>query len=407
MDRQCKLEIARAIGSCKGHVRAADIVSATGLPVLTVNRYLNAMSYECGAHLEVSSDGSLSYIFAGNFAWRYQMGRWQKMVITVLSVLQRSLFAGIKIAFGTCLVLSVSFLYALTFVVLEIVAVFTSLESATGNMRREFFDLWRYYFMRQDNSGSLKKKSRLPVFLENCFGFLFGPADPNVHMQSESWRQIAGTIRACGGVVIGEQLQVWSRQEKAQLFDLSVLVRLDGMPIVSDSGAVLYYFPALAAPPAAGDDFAGKRLAFLQEKIWHFSGVETKDLLPVLILALVNVAGCNLAYFGLHLLPFMVKQVPIYWGITFMWMYGNAFLAFPLARLFICAYRNHVITVGNVTRKLLSEELQYPSAEMKVRLAEAHQAALELSEKQGETTVVFTTEKDALAQFIEEKSSPG
>ena len=388
-------------------MRAADIVSATGLPVLTVNRYLNAMSYECGAHLEVSSDGSLSYIFAGNFAWRYQMGRWQKMVITVLSVLQRSLFAGIKIAFGTCLVLSVSFLYALTFVVLEIVAVFTSLESATGNMRREFFDLWRYYFMRQDNSGSLKKKSRLPVFLENCFGFLFGPADPNVHMQSESWRQIAGTIRACGGVVIGEQLQVWSRQEKAQLFDLSVLVRLDGMPIVSDSGAVLYYFPALAAPPAAGDDFAGKRLAFLQEKIWHFSGVETKDLLPVLILALVNVAGCNLAYFGLHLLPFMVKQVPIYWGITFMWMYGNAFLAFPLARLFICAYRNHVITVGNVTRKLLSEELQYPSAEMKVRLAEAHQAALELSEKQGETTVVFTTEKDALAQFIEEKSSPG
>jgi len=122
----------------------------------------------------------------------------------------------------------------------------------------------------------------------------------------------------------------------------------------------------------------------------------------VLTLALVNLLGCNLAYFGLHSLPFIVNKAALYWGITFMWMYGNTFLAFPLIRIFICAYRNHRITVRNVTRKLLAEELLYPSGEMQAKLAEAQQSALEMARQKDESTVVFTTERDALEQFIGE-----
>ena len=127
LDKQEKQDIARAIVSCKGRVSAAEVVSLTGLPLLTVNRCLNAMAYDCGAHLQVNSDGTLSYLFPQNFDFLYRVGSIQRISKFLLVSLERGILFAIRLAVGTILFASVAFVYALTFCVLEIVAVFTNM----------------------------------------------------------------------------------------------------------------------------------------------------------------------------------------------------------------------------------------------------------------------------------------
>jgi hypothetical protein len=404
LDKRTKHEIAGAIISAGGRVSAGQVVALTGLPLLSVNRCLNAMAYDCGAHLQVSSDGTLSYIFGENFQLRYRLGRLQKLCAFVAARLETFFLLAAKLAFGIILTLSVSFFWGLSFLVLEIAAVFTRMESATANMRRDFFELVMS-FLKLPGSKAVAARGRLPAFLESCFAFLFGPPDPNAGAGTESWRGIAQTIKMNQGVVIPEQLRVWSLEQDDEAFDLSVLVRLDGTPVVSESGFIFFSFPAFARADIEGQSVqSSSSPTFLAEKFWHFSGVQTRDLIPVLTLALANVLASNLAYFLLRALPSVAGSPGLYWGLTFMWMYGNAFLAFPLLRIFLCAYRNHRITVRNVTRKLLAEDLQFPGSELQSRLHEALLLASQLFEQSRNATLIFTTEEDSLGQLIDSGS---
>lgn len=401
MDKKERQIIAEAISSCQGRITAAEIVSLTGLPVLCVNRCLNSLAYECGAHLEVNSEGRVSYLFPANFAWLYRTTFIQKFAKLLGRVVGGTVQFLLRLTFGTILFLSIAFIYTICFFVLEVVSVFSNMENAAGTMRREFFDLL-FSFLKLPGAKAKqpdKKKTRMPAFMENCFAFLFGPKDPNAGMDANIWRSIADLIRSNGGVVIPEQLRIWSNTLSFENFELNALVRLDGMPLVTEEGNILYYFPGLISKPEK-QEVKNLEQMYLKERNWHFSGVGTKDLLPVLALALLNLIGCNLAYFGLHALPTLVNKPFFYWSITILWIYGNTFLVFPLFRIFLCALRNHKITDRNVTRKLLAEELLYPSEETQKLLDSSYQASAEISRKASEAKVVYTTEKDALEQFI-------
>ena len=371
---------------------SADLVSATGLPVLCVNRCLNSLAYDCGAHLEVSSDGRLTYLFPQNLAWLYRTSALHKVLGWVTRRLAKLLFFLVRMTFGSILFVSLFVIYSVCFIVLQVLAVFFNMELLAATMKERFFNLLFSTFRLRG------KNKKVPAFFENCFAFLFGPPDPNLDSEPEKWKAIANLIASNRGVVIPEQLRVWSDIKDMNRFDLSVLTRLDGMPQVTESGEILYYFPSLVSQNSNSE--RKKFPAWLEQKTWHFSGVRTADLSPVLGLAFMNLIGCNFAYYMVHVLPPVNKL--LYAGITLLWIYGNTFLIFPLVRIFICAWRNDVITKKNVERKLLAEELLYPKEDILAKLEASRQMASEMARFTDSATVVFTTEKDSLEQFITE-----
>lgn len=401
MDKKEREIIVAAIGASDGRVTAGDLVSATGLPILCVNRCLNSLAYDCGAHLEVSSDGSLRYLFPYNFAWLYRTSFLTKALRFLSKLFVRICFFLVKFSFGSILFFSLFLVYAICFTVLQIFSVFSNMENAASSMKREFFNLLVCYLKMPNKSGksALKTKTRMPAFFENCFAFLFGPTDPNAGKEAETWKSIANVIGRNHGVTIPEQVRVWSKDRNYEKFELSVLVRLDGMPLVTESGDILYYFPSLVTlSDSAGEFRCGD---YLEEKTWHFSGIASKDLIPVVALALVNLIGCNFIYFWLHALPLLVNKPIFYWGITLLWIYGNTFLLFPLIRIALCAKRNDRITTSNVDRKLLADELQDPKEGLRDRIAASRQMASEMAKQAEAVSLVFTTQKDSLGQFID------
>lgn len=396
--------MASAVSSCQGTpITVAQIVSITGLPVLCVNRCLNALAYDCGAHLEVSSEGKITYLFPSNFDWLYRSSFFQNFLSFLWRWVEKAVSILVRLVFGSILFFSVAVIYALCFAALEIFSVFGGMESAAGNMRRDFFNILISFLKLPNKSNKSTRKTQLPPFLENCFSFLFGPADPNKGIDEYKWRTVANAIRARQGVVIPENLRVWSHTADLEKFELSVLVRLDGMPMVTDSGDILYYFPSLVTAPE-NDLKLPSEFSYLEERCWHFSGVDTKDLVPVIALALVNLVGCNLIYFAANSLPSIVNKPLLYLGITLLWLYGNMFLIFPLIRIALCAKRNHGIIERNITRKMIALELMDAPEELQERLLAASSLAAEIAQNSDESRTVFSTREDSLEQFIMDPS---
>ncbi len=398
MDRKEKQVIAESISSLKGRVNTGELVSRTGLPVLTVSRCLNQMAYECQAHLEVNSDGSLSYIFPENFAWTYRSGAMQKSLQALFYFARKIFFLLLKFLVSAILVLSLAIIYFIAFCFLEIMAVLTRMESAAAEMKRDFFSLLLFY-IKTPFDRKKKSKLKMPSFLEHCFEFLFGAADPNSEVDGLCKQNLARIIRQKNGIVIPEELRVWSAKSDYDRFELEVLMRLDGMPQVTDSGVILFCFPSLAGRQVE-EKSVSQGITYLIEEPWQFSGASKKQLLPVLTLSLVNLIGCNLAYFFVHSIPTLSNQPLLYWGITGLWIYGNAFLIFPLFRYLICKQRNRGIELRNSQRRQMAESLANPQDELQEKLAESAKAREVLLAEAGNSKVIFSTEKDALEQFI-------
>ncbi len=397
MDKAEKVAVARAVSSIAGMVTVADVVERTGLPVLCVNRCLNALAFECVAHLEVRSDGKIAYGFPSNILLRSRASAFSRGLSFLFCLLLNLLVVVLKLAIGAALFVSIVLVYSVCFIVLEVVSVFFNMEAVARKMFREFFVIL-LQMVKNSHGKDEKKFLRLPPILENCYAFLFGPANPNAGLEKERWVNTARTIRDNNGMVVPEQIRVWALDMDFEKFDLEVLVRLDGMPVVTESGSIAYYFPSLEKNDSASH--SSETAGYLQERNWHFSGIKSSDLSPVLFLAILNFVGANFMYFTFATLPSIVTKPLAFGFLTALWMYGNAFVLFPLVRLMICAYRNHKITERNVDRKLLSESLESPDQNLKIRLHECCEAARKLGIESSKRATVFTTREDALEQFI-------
>jgi len=397
LDKAEKVAVARAVSSIAGRVTVADVVEKTGLPVLCVNRCLNALAFECAAHLEVRSDGKIAYGFPSNILLRSKASAFSRGLSFLFSLLLNLFVVVLKLAIGAALFVSIVLVYSVCFIALEVVSVFFNMEAVARKMFREFFAIL-IQTVKNSHGKNEKKFLRLPPILENCYAFLFGPANPNACLENERWLNTAKTIRDNNGMVVPEQIRVWALDMDFEKFDLEVLVRLDGTPVVTESGAIAYYFPSLEKDDSVLQP--SQTAGFLQERNWHFSGIKSSDLSPVLFLAILNFIGANFMYFSFASLPSVATRPFALGFLTALWMYGNAFVLFPLVRLMICAYRNHKITERNVDRKLLSESLESPDPHLNIRLQECRDAARILALDNSKKETVFSTREDALEQFI-------
>jgi type VI protein secretion system component VasK len=157
---------------------------------------------------------------------------------------------------------------------------------------------------------------------------------------------------------------------------------------VSEKGNIVYLFPSLSATAQLQ---RGEILpTYLEEKPWVFSAASTEELLPVILLAIVNFFG-SLWLFGVHT-PLTNQLAPLILALV---IYGSLFVAIPLFRLAVITMLNKGIEKRNAERANFAMQLRSPSAKLATKLKEAQGMA---KKSKMITGIVYTTERDVLEQ---------
>ncbi len=274
-------------------------------------------------------------------------------------------------------------------------------------------------------------------FLDSCFGLLFGEGDPNLDTERQRWQDIAAVIRLNQGVVVSEQLAPYLDGNKEnEDWMLPILTRFNGLPDVTETGHIIYLFPAFIsalcatphaitsasqanaeAAPAGVDQLqalyaghlnrqkvikrseAGKAVLerYLTEKNWVLlpEDGEYESVFIFVGLALALSSGLLYASGSVH---FLHQFVPLFYVII---GYALTFVIFPAVRYMLNGSINAAIDARNEKRLEASAKLSSPSADLQQKLEEARAIAIS-SMTETDNRVVYTTEKDVLEQQFEQ-----
>jgi hypothetical protein len=272
----------------------------------------------------------------------------------------------------------------------------------------------------------LKKKSK---FLDNCFTLLFGGGDPNARLEEKRWRLIADKIKSNQGVITSEQVAPYL-ESSADNEDwmLPVLLRFNGIPDVTESGHIIYSFPAfqqhtgtqqptnipkeetavsvdqlralysghLQRQKIINQSESHKHAVepYLKEDRWTLGNFESGDLWAIFSFAGFAMVGSLVLLAHPAMLPLAQVVIPLLVAIC---IYGSLFFVVPALRLIINRRMNERIEARNDNRLECSAKLASPSRELQQKLEEARSLGIH-SLSTGDEHVVYTTQKDALEQ---------
>jgi hypothetical protein len=394
-----KQVVIKAINDMGRRVSAADIATKTGLPVSKSTQTLNQIAEETSGHLQVSAVGDIAYQFPLGYQSAYLSHGIKKVIEQFNNKLFEVGFFLLRISFGIMLILSLVTIVLLFFVV--ITAMSRGRDSRDDGdgfaIDLDFFD---WLFLRDllywqttfpDYSQPQGQKTNKTNFLYNCFSFLFGDGNPNINLEERRWHAIAQLIRQNRGAITIEQLAPYTGKDPGNEDNvLPVLVRFDGRPTVSDTGNIIYLFPALQV--SATQQYAEKLPPYLQTFPWKFSPVDSGSLIWVMILAAINFIGSWYLYFqAASLLP---SLVPI---LIVLVVYGTLFVAIPISRYIAIQVLNSKMDRENELKERYASQLIVPKPELKKKLQEAEQMLLE-SRQIKTDNLVYDTDKELLEQ---------
>jgi hypothetical protein len=289
--------------------------------------------------------------------------------------------------------------------------------------------------------GGKKKKPRTK-FLDSCFALLFGADDPNRDFIQTQWNDVTRTIRLNHGVVIAEQLAPFVQGNKEnEDWMLPILLRLNGLPDVSEQGNIIYIFPSFMnlkseqssevilevrqsseagqSSPESGaaeaDQLRALYTGHLKRQKVINENVQSKSTLePYLLekpltlipedgeyesvflfigLAIALSLGC-LSYSGVS--PLIHSLVPLFYCIL---GYSSLFLIFPGIRYLINGFINKQIEERNNNRLEASAQINNPSPQIAQKLHEAHVLGI-AGLSSDANKVVYTTAEGLLEQQI-------
>jgi hypothetical protein len=304
-------------------------------------------------------------------------------------------------------------------------------------------------------SGTEKTKQPRTKFLDSCFALLFGADDPNKGLIQRQWNDITRTIRTNHGVVVAEQLSPYLHGNKDnEDWMLPILLRLNGLPDVSESGNIIYMFPAFmnlpseqhqqdspeintqakpspsspsspsaasaasaaSSPSAASTDADQLRALYTghlkRQKVINQNVQKRSDLEPFLQeqpltllpedgeyesvflfvgLAIALSAGC--LYYS-NSVTLLHNFRPLFYGVL---SYSSLFFIFPAIRHVINIFTNEKIEERNNKRMEASAQVQSPSAQTEQKLQEARVIAIS-SMNEDNNKIVYTTTEDLLEQ---------
>lgn len=400
-----KKKITKTINDLGRRVTAADVSTRSGLPVLEVSQALNQIAAETSGRMAVSQNGDLVYSFALGFANAYLATGLKRFLIekTGEPIFKVAYFL-LRISFGIMLMASF-------FIVLFIfLLLFCAHKKESGSKKQQSSQMNFDYVnvMLGDAFRSLTSTAKQPVkydyrvptvrkrskpnFLLDCFSFLFGDGDANEGISQKRWHLIARVIKQHDNVITAEQLAPYTgASPEDEDAVLPVLVRFNGKPEVTESGNIIYTFPALAV--TAGSDNSETVPPYLTEFPCKFTEIDRSALIPVYWMAALNFAGSWILY-----LVLASKAAPSLTALlSTLVTYGSLFLLVPYARhLYLCVI-NMRIENRNERRAGYAEALNSPDPQLKTKIAEAREFRLR-DRRVGAGNVVYTTEKNNLDQ---------
>ena len=317
-DSKEKQIVIKAVNDLGRRLSTADLSAKTGLAVAIASLNLNQIAAETGGHLQVSNKGDIVYQFPPGYQAVYITRGLQRLIEKAAQKIFSLAFFLLRISFGIMLILSL-LIIALTFFVI-LLAGQRNRDDDSFSVDLNFIDwylvqdllFWNtdslFRWGDQGISSSKRNKQNKSNFLYDCFSFLFGDGNPNANIEEKRWQSIAQLIRENNCAVTAEQLSPYTGANPNNEDNvLPILVRFDGHPMVTDSGNIVYLFPALnkeASPSRPVKDGTNSLLGnnrtipFLTETKWQFSA-DNDSMIWILVLAGLNLLGSWWLY--LHL----------------------------------------------------------------------------------------------------------
>ncbi len=414
--------VIKAINDMGRRVSAADIATKTGLPVSITTQTLNQIAEEASGHLQVSEAGDIAYRFPLGYQTAYISRGIKRFIEQVNNKLFEVGFFLLRISFGVMLILSLVTIVLLFFLILSAMSRGRDNDNSDGfNIDLDFFDwmilrdliYWQisYPDYNGPRDAGIKNKSDKTNFLYNCFSFLFGDGNPNANLEERRWHAIGQLIRQQKEVVTVEQLAPYTGEDPNNEDKmLPVLVRFDGRPTVTDSGNIVYLFPALQATALRQnfEELPSRQTvlpwreelpSYLQIFPWRFSQVDGGSLVWVMALAAINFIASWFIYFqAVNLLP---SLTPLLLALV---IYGSLFIGIPLIRYIVIQSLNKRIEEGNTRRKQYADKLAKPNAELNKKLSEAKDMTLDSRQIKSDN-LVYDTQKGILEQEFHSSSN--
>jgi hypothetical protein len=254
------------------------------------------------------------------------------------------------------------------------------------------------------------------------------------------WNDITRTIRNHNGVVVAEQLSPYvNGNQDDEDWMLPILLRLNGLPDVSESGNIVYMFPAFmnmpseqhdsnisgspdssrissqekAAPESDADQLRALYTGHLKrQKVINHNVQKSSELEPFLqeqpLTLLPEGCECESVYvfvgtaialsagslYYSHSVTIFQHFLPLFYGIL---GYSSLFFIFPAVRHILNGYTNQKIEERNNKRMEASAQVRSPSAQIEKKLEDARLVAI--SSMNGDNDkIVYTTTEDLLEQ---------
>lgn len=426
-------QVLAAINQMERRVSIADVVTKTGLSLNTVSSIVNDIAHESQAHLEVTTQGVIYYIFPGNLNYVYFSNRLLHFLHAIWERISPYAIFLFRISFGLVLLFSIALVFSIMFVIQVMVSVLAGHTSGVANTFKEFYYLMRRLLRWNVVPTSLFKLSEKALytpgykqsattintvsdtansisttigttdgdkgFLLNCYAFLFGPGDPNVDYYATQARLIAQLIRNNDGVLLPEQLSPYTGtapDEPEELFH--ILSSFNGYPETTESGHLVYVFPDMQA---TGTEAAIEKKdipAYLALRTWTFAGISKNALKPIIVTALFNFSGTAFFFWILFAARTSNKSVALLFFV--LSLYGLFFLTFPAYRWIVIFFKNIHIRGYNERVEEYRDILQSDHPDLQEARAEAQNIRDKFRVKPTEK-LEYTTARDYLDQEAE------
>ncbi len=391
--------VIKAINKLGRRVSPADIATNTGLPIAAATLALNQIASQTSGHLQVSAAGDIAYQFPIGYQSAYISSGIKRLIEKFGQRLFQIGFFLLRISFGIMLILSLLTIVLVFFIIIS--ASSRSKDNDDFIIDLDFFDwmilqdllFWQFDPVYYDVGGIKRANPSKTNFLYSCFSFLFGDGNPNINLEERRWHAIAELIRQKQGAVTAEQLAPYTGSDpNNEDAVLPTLVRFDGRPTVTDSGNIVYLFPALQAK--AAKETANQLPPYLNIFPWQFSQAETGALIWVMVLAAVNFLGSWYLYIWAAQYISFAYLSPL---LLVLVIYGTLFVAIPLIRYTVIQFINKGIDEGNKLRQKYAAQVSNPDTRLTKKLAEAEQMLLASRQIKAEN-IIYDTQKDVLEQ---------
>jgi hypothetical protein len=239
-----------------------DVAAAAGVSLSQAKRDLTTLAAISRADLAVTEDGELLYKFPSNLNAVLAQNSAKFKALKVWRQVWPALFWLVRVSFGLALLASLVAIFSTIF--------FLQTSSSSDNDRRRDdrgfggglswywgpspFDF--LYYRPYGTYGYYDRDPEEMGFLESVFSYVFGDGNPNAKLEEKRLQLAANMIRSQKGAVTAEQLAPFcddapdptlstSSLYVDESFVLPIVSALNGEPVVTEEGDIVYVFPEL------------------------------------------------------------------------------------------------------------------------------------------------------------------